>query len=463
MTKLPRLVLAAPTSGSGKTTLATGLMAALRQEGLAVSPHKVGPDYIDPSWHGAAAGRVGRNLDPMLVGHDTIPGLLLHGAHTPQIADIAIIEGVMGLFDGAIGKQGYGSTAHVAALTNSPIVLVVDASRTARSLAATIHGFVTFDPQLVFAGVIVNKVASARHEAEVRAAVEETGMPLLGVVPRQNNAAVGSRHLGLVTAAEWATTAETIDHMADLVREHCDLGALLSAAHRASPLTHQPWTSGTQALNAPTANVGMFGGKAFTFGYAEHPEMLTAAGATVTMIDPLLDEHLPSGLTGLVIGGGFPEMHLGQLSANQSLRAEIKQAIGDGMAVVAECAGLTYLCDTLDQQPMCGVIPAHAEMTKRLTIGYRSAVALGDNPLMHEGHRVIGHEFHRTNVTPRSGISLNGFSPAWGLAVDSGKQSHEGFATPTMMASYLHQHWAGDHTIVERFIRTMSGQGRTQR
>ncbi len=310
------LVVAAPTSGSGKTTVATGLMAALARRGTPVAPFKVGPDYIDPGYHTLAAGRPGRNLDPVLVGGDRIAPLARHGAAG---AEIAVIEGVMGLFDGRLA-DGHGSTAQVAALLGAPVVLVVDVRGQSRSLAALLHGFASFDAgdgqRARIAGVVLNRVGSARHEAVLRAAADEVGLPVLGALPRRDVLAVPSRHLGLVTAAEFGTAATAaVDAMAELVADHVDLDAVAAVAR---PLPLGPAWSPADAVHprGGAPRVAVFGGAAFTFGYAEHVELLAAAGAEVVTVDPLREESLPLGSAALVLPGGFPEEHVGALGDN---------------------------------------------------------------------------------------------------------------------------------------------------
>jgi cobyrinic acid a,c-diamide synthase len=429
------VVVAAPSSGAGKTTVATGLMAALRRRGAAVAPFKVGPDYIDPGYHTLAAGRPGRNLDPVLVGDDLIAPLARHGAAG---AEVAVVEGVMGLFDGRLA-DGHGSTAQVAALLGAPVVLVVDARGQSRSLAALLHGFRSFDPTLNLAGVVLNRVGSERHEAVLRSAAEEVGLPVLGALPRRDALAVPSRHLGLVTAVEHGAAAvAAVDAMAELVAAHVDVDAVVALAE---PLPSGPaWSSPPGAGTAVT--VAVFGGPAFTFGYAEHVEMLTAAGAEVVVVDPLRDEKLPEGTAALVLPGGFPEEHVGELGANAVLRAEVAALAASGAPVHAECGGLLYLCASLDGAPMCGVLPATAAMTGRLTLGYRDAVALAGSPAFPEGARVAGHEFHRCAVTPRAG------TPAW--AWRGGEP--EGFLQEGVHASFLHTHPAGRPEAIARFV-----------
>ncbi|WP_345471788.1 cobyrinate a,c-diamide synthase [Actinoallomurus oryzae] len=434
---IPRLVVAAPTSGSGKTTVATGLIAALAAQGLDVSPHKVGPDYIDPGYHALAAGRPGRNLDPWLTAEDLVEPLFLHGARD---ADIAVVEGVMGLYDGAAGAGEFASTAHVAKLLGAPVVLVVDAASAGRSVAALVHGFVTYDPGVRIGGVILNRVGSDRHEEICRAAVEETGLPVLGVLRRRDDAATPSRHLGLIPAAERRPEAlATVERLGALVAEGCDLRALVALANTAGPSAAEPWNPAV-AAPAGRARIAVAGGPAFTFGYAENEELLAAAGAEVVRFDPLRDTALPPETGGVVIGGGFPETYAAELSANEPLRRAVAAFRGP---IYAECAGLLYLARRLDDLPMCGVLDAEARMTGRLTLGYREAVAVRDSPVARAGERVRGHEFHRT-VCSRGPDT----SPAWQWSAEG----PDGFTSANCLASYLHLHWAGMPQMAMRFV-----------
>ncbi|MEE1827209.1 cobyrinate a,c-diamide synthase [Streptomyces sp. BE20] len=451
---IPRLVVAAPSSGAGKTTVATGLIAALAARGLAVSPHKVGPDYIDPGYHGLAAGRPGRNLDAFMCGPERIAPLFLHGAAG---ADVAVVEGVMGLYDGASGRGELASTAHVAKLLRAPVVLVVDASSQSRSVAALVHGFASWDPEVRLAGVILNRVASDRHEQLLREALEEgSGVPVLGSVRRSAAVATPSRHLGLIPAVERSAEAlRAVADMGELVAASVDLDAVLALARTAPPLDAEPWdpaaemaelvaagfpVAGAPRAGAPRAGaprIAVAGGAAFSFSYAENTELLTAAGAEVVPFDPLHADGLPEGTAGLVIGGGFPELYVRELSANGQLRSAIAAFAASGGPVAAECAGLLYLGRELDGLPMCGVLDTSARMTERLTLGYREAVALHDSPLAPTGTRVRGHEFHRTVCEPGAGERA-----AWGWRLPTGPRT-EGFAAGNVHASYLHLHWAG--------------------
>ena len=436
---MPRVVIAAPGSGHGKTSVATGLLGALRERGLAVSPHKVGPDYIDPGYHALAAGRPGRNLDPWLVGEDQIVPMFTHGASTPAPADIAVIEGVMGLFDGASGRGDFASTAHVARLLGAPIVLVVDAAGVSSSAAALLHGFATWDQGTRLGGVIFNRVGSAHHELLLRDAAGAAGVPVLGVIRRLDELAVPSRHLGLIPAAELGgDAAAAVGALTAIVASGVDLEAVLRLARTAGALPDTPDISAERTVvSAPRPRIAVAGGAAFTFGYAEHPELLAAAGAEVVTFDPVRDEKLPDDVHGLVIGGGFPEEHAADLSANACMRAEVAALAETGAPVIAECAGLLYLSRSLDGHPMCGVLQVDTAMTSRLTLGYRDAVAATSSPLGPAGTRAHGHEFHRTTIRS-GGQSAN----AWQWTA-SGSAVTEGFVRGQVHASYLHTHWTG--------------------
>ncbi|KUL23096.1 cobyrinate a,c-diamide synthase [Actinoplanes awajinensis] len=447
MVTIPRVVIAAPASGHGKTTVATGLLAAFARRGVPVAPFKVGPDYIDPGYHALAAGRPGRNLDPVMVGEDLIGPLFAHGS---QGAELAVIEGVMGLYDGRTGAGETGSTAQVAQLLGAPVLLVVDAAAQGRSVAALVHGFRSFGT-VRLAGVILNRVGSERHEQILRDACEEVGTPVLGALRRADAVAAPSRHLGLVPAAERRAEAlASVDALATLVAGAIDLDAVAAVARSAPPLHATPWTPEAENPVPGRPTVALAGGPAFSFAYAETAELLSGAGAEVITVDPLRDATLPEGTRALVVGGGFPEVYAAELSANEPLRESVRALAAAGHPITAECAGLLWLCRTLDGAPMCGVLDADAAMTPTLTLGYRDAVALTDSPLAEAGTRVTGHEFHRTAVHPRSGLLL---SPAGGAAWAWRGADPEGFASGGVHASYLHLHWAGQRGIASRLVR----------
>ncbi|WP_406056236.1 cobyrinate a,c-diamide synthase [Kribbella sp. NBC_00889] len=438
---IPRVVVAAPASGAGKTTVAVGLMAALRRAGRTVAGFKVGPDYIDPGFHAVATGRPGRNLDPMLSGEERVGPLFAHGAAG---ADLAVVEGVMGLYDGALGTEGFSSTAHVAKLLKAPVVLVVEASAAGRSVGAVVQGFVAFDTEIRIVGVILNKVGSDRHEAEVRAGVAPTGVPVLGVLRRDTRLTVPSRHLGLVPADEQREQASAaVEAAAELVRQGVDLEAFVAAAHAATDLDVEAWDPTAEVAQAGEGRpvVAVAGGPVFSFRYTETAELLVAAGADVVSFDPLSDP-LPEATSALYLGGGFPELHAEALSANDVLRRQVASEIAAGLPVIAECAGLLYLCRELDGHPMTGVLPATARMTDRLTLGYRTAIAATTTAFFDEGRRVRGHEFHRTAIELDAQVD-----PAWHLPAGV-----EGIALPRVHASYLHLHWTACPDVPARFV-----------
>ncbi|QEN15021.1 cobyrinate a,c-diamide synthase [Mycolicibacterium sp. ELW1] len=447
MTSIPAVIIGAPASGSGKTTVATGLIGALRAAGHRPAPFKVGPDFIDPGYHAVAAGRPGRNLDPVLVPEELIGPLYRHGSRD---ADIAVIEGVMGLFDGRIDEHpvtpARGSTAHVAQLLGAPVVLVVDARGQSQSIAAVLQGFSTFHPGVHIGGVILNRVGTNRHEQVLRQACEAVGVPVLGSIPRHDELAVPSRHLGLITAVEHGEQARAaVSAMTELVARHVDLPAVVTLG--ASRVPVPAWTPedvvGDPSEGRPV--VAMAAGKAFSFGYAEHRELLRAAGAQVVEFDPLSDS-LPARTAALILPGGFPEQHLADLSANSELRAQIHE-LARHAPVQAECGGLAYLMDDLDGHPMCGVLAGSARFTPRLTLGYREAVAVCDSSLYPAGQRVVGHEFHRTTAeftqAPES---------AWAFRNLGGQPVREGAIHAGVHASYLHTHPVGQPHSVARFV-----------
>ncbi|MCH9710621.1 MAG: cobyrinate a,c-diamide synthase [Actinomycetia bacterium] len=455
---VPAVVIAAPASGSGKTTVATGLMGALGQARRRVAGFKVGPDFIDPGYHALASGRPGRNLDPVLVGDHLIGPLYRHGSDG---ADIAVIEGVMGLFDGRIAAAtdvasgtARGSTAHVASLLGASVILVVDARGQSQSVAALLHGFATYDPGVRLAGVILNRVGSARHDEVLRQACAQAGVAVLGSIPRADELTVPSRHLGLVTAVEHGYRASAaVEAMISLVARHVDLDAVVSVA--SGNVLDNPWTPevADPLLVEPLAGpvtVALAEGKAFNFSYTEHGELLRAAGAHVVGFDPLQDP-LPSGTSALVLPGGFPEQFGAELSANETVRGQINALAARGAPIHAECAGLTYLVDDLDGHPMCGVLSGSASFSDMLTLGYRDAVAVADSSLHALGDRVVGHEFHRTKVrfagTPR---------PAWRYVGGAGGAVADGAVQGGVHAGYLHTHPAAQPRAIGRFIAAAS-------
>jgi cobyrinic acid a,c-diamide synthase len=443
-----RLVIAGTHSGVGKTTVATGLLAAFAARGRKVAGFKVGPDFIDPSYHALACGRPGRNLDAFLSGTELVAPLFAHGAAG---ADLAVVEGVMGMFDGAAGSGELASTAQVAKLLRTPVLLVVDCGAIARSVAAVVHGFASFDPDVQVAGLVLNRVASDRHEELLREALDPLGIAVLGVLRRRPTLATPERHLGLVPAAERRAAAQrTVSGLGAAIAEACDLPAIAAIAAAAPPLTSAPWdphaslpARGPVDTPAGPVRIAVASGPAFTFRYQENLELLEAAGAELLPLDPVADESLPDRVNALYLGGGFPETFAEDLAANRPLRAAVRRLAAGGAPVVAECGGLLYLGRSLDGEPMCGVLPSDGRMTGRLTLGYRRATAGAVSVLAGAGTAVRGHEFHYSRVEPAGGAE-----PAWLL--DGGRA--EGFVAGGVHASYLHTHWAAFPGLPERLV-----------
>jgi cobyrinic acid a,c-diamide synthase len=420
-------------------------MAALSSEGFRVAPFKVGPDFIDPSYHTFAAGGPGRNLDAFLSGPELMGPLFAHGARG---ADIAVIEGVMGLFDGK-GGGDLASTAHVARLLEAPIVLVVDARAMSRSVAAMVHGYTTFDPRSRIAGVVLNRVGSRVHETILRDAIKPLGIPVLGVVGRNDEIHTPDRHLGLVPVAERREeAARSLDALGKVISRSLNLDSMVRLARSAAPVGVEAWSPESQDLDRSVGTrVAVATGPSFSFLYRENLELLDGAGAEVVTFDPTTEEELPAGTDALYLGGGFPETYAEALSTNWRMRESVQAFAAGGRPVVAECGGLLYLVRELDGHPMCGVLDAEATMTDRLTLGYREARALADSPLADRDANVRGHEFHYSAVEPGAGQR-----PAWELA----GRGQEGFVAGGVHASYMHTHWAATPELPRRLVREAS-------
>jgi cobyrinic acid a,c-diamide synthase len=441
----PRLVVGGTHSGVGKTTVATGLLAALRRAGHTPAGAKVGPDFIDPGYHALASGRPPRNLDAWLCGAEVIPALAGRAATG---ADILIVEGVMGLFDGSADGT-LSSTADVARLLDAPVVLVVDAGAMSGSVAALVHGFVTFDPSVRPGGVVLNRVGSPAHEVQLREALAPLGVPVLGALSRDDRLTWRDRHLGLVPVAERpAVVTEALDRLAAAVAEQIDLDAVLRLAASAprvsvrdAPLPHRPGAGEQRS----TLRIAVAAGAAFTFTYTDTLDALEAAGAEPVPFDPLRDESLPQEVDGLIAGGGFPEVYAAELAANRPMLDDVRKRVDAGLPTWAECGGLLWLSRRLDGQEMAGVVPAEATMTGRLTLGYRSATVTTPSPIGPPGAVVRGHEFHYSTTDPAGGALL--FQSRFGERLD-------GFATRTLLATYLHHHPGGDPSAVVHFVET---------
>ncbi|MSQ09435.1 MAG: cobyrinate a,c-diamide synthase [Dehalococcoidia bacterium] len=446
---IPRIVIAAPSSGAGKTTITAGLIGALRRRGLRVQPFKCGPDFIDPSHLARAAGRPARNLDTWMCEPDTVQQLF---AHACRDADIAIIEGVMGLFDGRSGEGEAGSTAQIAKLLGAPVVLVQDIAKVARSAAAVTLGFQQFDPDLHLAGVILNRSGSQRHcEIIAPEVTRVTGLPVLGAIPRSEAMQMPERHLGLVPDAEVSLSNQQLDIIVDLLEQNCDIDAILALAQTTGPLVVPEGGPFSSELAAKTVRIAVAQDAAFSFYYQDNLDLLEHCGAELVPFSPLTDPALPAGTQGLYLGGGFPEVYAGQLAANRALKRELIEIIDDGLPTLAECGGFIYLTESLtdlngQSHSMCGILPGIVHMRNRPTLAYLTVKPFKDTLLLPKGETVRAHEFH---YSVRA--TLIAFAAA-AFAIKERPGEVEGHAERNLLASYLHIHFAARPDLAPRFV-----------
>jgi len=426
MIHIPRIVIAGTHSGCGKTTVASGIMAALTARGMTVQPYKVGPDFIDPSHHTKICGRISRNLDPFMMGEN---GCIDTFIHATAGADIAVIEGVMGMYDGVDGTD-LASTAHVARILQAPVILVVDAKGMSRSVHALIDGYRRYDPTLIFSGVIFNRTGSLRHCSMIKPSLT---VPAFGYIPRKENMAMESRHLGLKMAHESGDMGE----FGRIIEESCDLDALMAAAG------HAPFLKKTILENnhkkPDGCRIGVALDDAFCFYYKDNLDMLSRAGAELIFFSPLHD-RLPD-VDAVYLGGGYPELHLAGLESSPCTR-DLHVAAERGMPVYAECGGLMYLSNEINAQKtyrMCGVLPSAAEMTDRIqALGYTKGTGNGEVSYLPSSQEVTGHEFHYSRLDPdadaRYAISLSR-----GKGITSGK---DGLFSLNALGCYTHAYFS---------------------
>lgn len=461
------LVVAADRSGVGKTTVTAAILASLQTQPGSVQSFKVGPDYIDPMFHSVVTHHPCHNLDPILTSDVYVQTLFQ--SHTEH-ADYALIEGVMGLFDGAIGQKGRGSTAHIAQLLDLPIVLVLDCSRLSDSIAALVHGYTSFNPQLQIAGVILNRVGSDRHLKSLKAALHPLSVKILGVLQRHPFLHIPNRHLGLVPIGELDGAEGLVQQLAEIGNCCFDWSALLpllATPNKIKPLSppssepHEPYIQGQPnalaspppAFSSASVRIAIARDAAFNFYYADNLEQLSQLGAELVYWSPLNDKTLPSNIHGLYLGGGFPEMFAVELAENIGVRQALKIVIQQGLPTYAECGGLMYLCESLQTLegttfPMVGVLPTTVKMAKRLTLGYRCAIATQDTPLLTAGTQVWGHEFHHSRLHQPSTTPIYTF-----LGDISSRPQPEGWCLYNLHASYLHLHWGHRPELPRRFLQ----------
>ncbi|WP_127504562.1 cobyrinate a,c-diamide synthase [Actinoplanes solisilvae] len=445
MSAQPRLVVSAPASGHGKTAIAVGLLAAFAARGVSVGGFKVGPDHTDAAYLGLAAGRPGRNLDPRLVGAQRIAPLFLHGSSGTQLS---VIEGAMGLFDSLTGQPEIDGTAAVSAALRAPVLMVVDVASMGHSLAALVHGFRMFDEMVHLGGVVLNRVASPRHEQMLRTALDDIGMPVFGSLRRGDlpNVLPARAHGPVPVAHRTVEASRAVRRLGEAVAGGVDLDRVMGLAASAPVLPGPIWTP-SEAAGAEVFEqrpvVALAGGPGAPYTYVETAELLTAAGADVAVVDPLRDEGLPAGTRALVVGAGLPEGYAEELSANRRLCNAVAQFAGDGWPVIAEGVALPWLGRDLDGRPMCGVLDASAVTGEQTVAGYREATAPTTSPLAPAGARITGYKQHRAIVTPRAGAV-----PAWTWSGGN----PEGFVWRQVHASQLGLHWAAAPEIARRLV-----------
>lgn len=448
--QVPRCVIAGVSSGVGKTTMTCGLLAALRRRGLRVQPFKAGPDYIDPGYHTLAAGSPSRNLDTWMVPR---PALLECFARAAAAADLVLVEGVMGVYDGVGGRDEAGSTAELAKLLSAPVVLVADGQSSPRSVAATVLGFQRFDPDLALAGVLITGLEDAGHRETVAAAVRSaTGLPVLGGLPLRDELRLPERHLGLIPTAESPGLEAFLEQLAVQTERSLDLDAVIGLARTAPPLDLP--AAGVVFPTHPIADVVLAVAldEAFSFYYHDNLDLLAAWGARLVPFSPLRDRALPAGVSGLYLGGAFPEVYVKGLAGNVELLEAVRRAAAAGMPIYAECGGMMYLSEgieDLDEMafPMVGVVPGLSEMhQKRLSIGYGTVQARRGTLLAPAGAVIRAHEFHWSVLTlpPQAGTA------AYAVAEQPGRL--EGFAQGNILASYFHLHFSSHPSLARNFV-----------
>ena len=444
------LIIAGERSGVGKTTITLSILAFLARQKNVVQGFKIGPDYIDPMFHTAITGRYSRNLDPVLTSPDYVRSCFALHSST---AHYAVIEGVMGLFDGVrlhSESNGYGSTAHVARLLDIPVLLVLDCSRLSGSIAAIAHGFRSFDPQIHIVGVVLNRVASDRHLELLQDALNEIKIPILGVVRRYDEITIPDRHLGLVPTAELPEIERIHERLAHIAKTSFDWDKLL-------PLLRSNINYCTgERRKAPTTNkslkIAIAYDRAFNFYYQDNFDILRQLGAELIFWSPLADYSIPEDVAGFYFGGGFPEMFAEELAANTAVKQQLQKLITRNIPVYAECGGLMYLCDRLiDLQgkiwDMVGVIPTTATMTPRLTLGYRQVFPLNNSSLS-QSFSFWGHEFHRSKLTAIAS------QPLWQIKSYSphSKKVAEGWQIGNVSASYIHLHFGESQNLLKNWL-----------
>lgn len=446
-------VIAAPASGSGKTTVTLALLAALRRRGLEVAPFKVGPDFIDPGYHALVTGVPSVNLDGWMCPAEFVRKSF---ARSSADSDVAVIEGVMGLFDGIDGVSDAGSTAQIAKELAAPVLLVVDARSQARSAAALVSGFAGFDPGVRVAAVVFNNVASANHERILREALEAhlPGVALLGCLPRDKDLGIASRHLGLMTAEENPLSEAFLGHLVEVMERHLDLEALLDLAEVADAAGDVAAPAAAVVGRPEPVRLAVARDAAFCFAYADNLRLLEESGAELCFFSPLSDACLPDRIGGIYLPGGYPELFAADLSANGSMRNAIRETVEAGMPVYAECGGFIYLSQGMEaggaDNAFVGVFPVRTRMLpRRKALGYREIELMADGVIGTKGSVARGHEFHYSEMEEMP-AALERLYRVSKRGADLG---YEGYRYKNCLASYIHLHFGSAPGIARQFVR----------
>ncbi|WP_016948996.1 cobyrinate a,c-diamide synthase [Anabaena sp. PCC 7108] len=453
------IIIAGERSGVGKTTVTLTLLASLCRRGVKVQSFKVGPDYIDPMFHQYVTGLPCRNLDSVLTSENYVQKCF--NLHSPG-CEYALVEGVMGLFDGVKGTgeehqlpTDFASTAHVARLLDIPVILVIDCSRLSGSVAAIAHGYCALDSRIKVAGLVLNRVGSDRHLYLLKDSLKPLQLPILGVLRRQDNITIPDRHLGLVPTSELPELNDVVNRLADLGDNCFDWQKLLPLLQVSQVSAINPQSPKSPIPNLKSKiRIAVARDKAFNFYYQDNLDLLKQLGAELVFWSPLEDTEFPKNIQGLYFGGGFPEVFAQQLAANTSIIKEVKTAILAGIPTIAECGGLMYLCENIidfegKSWPMLGILPTSAQMDKSLTLGYRRAVVLENSCLFDAGTNIYGHEFHRSHLITNPQQPLFD-TYRYDCEENTG---FEGWNLPNVHASYIHQHWGESVEIPYRFLQ----------
>ena len=447
----PRIVFAATQSGSGKTTVTLGVMLALRKMGLRVQPFKAGPDYLDPMHHSAVCARISRNLDSWLMQ----PGAILElFARNAKGADISIVEGVMGLYDGLRDSE-YGSTAHLAKILKAPVILILNAASFSRSAAAIVLGCKEFDKRVNLAGIILNNIGSLNHYHFAKSAIEKkTKIPVLGFLPKDAGIKLPERHLGLVPAGEKKPDAGLYAKLSALVEKNIDIRSIIKISKQAPGFTKVNLSFPRKA-DALQVTIAVARDKAFNFYYQDNLEILKALGARLVEFSPLKDKSLPAGIDGMYIGGGYPELFAAKLAENNRLKEEILKYAKLGLPIYAECGGLMYLVKNIIDFhgrafSMAGVFDCSAVMAnKRQALGYIEIKVRKDNILSRQGNKIRAHTFHWSYLKNVSGKD----DFAYGVSKNKEKEYPDGLVRENVLASYAHLHFASNINLARNFIK----------